>query len=186
MIDNNCDPSANVQMFVGNAVKYLECLQKTAEQNFEKILNAFIESSRRERAFESTRINELRAGDLEAVKIANIQAVKSAELLNATMLENAEVLRKAVEATALAVSNSLKDITGQQDTRFQKLEQAQWESQGKSIASPDLQKLVTDLVNTKYKAEGKSGAFTPIIALFFAVLGAVIASTLIDMFAGKI
>ena len=178
------DPSANVQQLVGNAVKYLESLQKSMEQNFDEKLKSFIETSRRERDFESNRIDELRKGDIEAVKVANVQAVKTAELLNATMLENAEVLRKAVEATALAVSNSLRDIVVQQDTRFQKLEQAQWENQGKSVATPDLQTMVTDLVNTKYKAEGRSSAFNPVFGLLYVVAGGVVTFLILQAIGG--
>jgi len=131
------DPSANVQLLVGNAVKYLEELHKSAEENFNNKLQAFIESSRREDTAESDRINELRKGDLESVRVANVQAIKTAELLASQMLENAEVLRKSVELTASQLASQLEKITGQQDTRFAILEKASYENKGRSgISSP--------------------------------------------------
>lgn len=131
------NPSANVQQLVGNAVKYLEELHKATEKSFNDKLQAFIENSRRESSAESDRINELRKGDLESVRVANVQAIKTAELLASQMLENAEVLRKSVEATANQLASQLEKITVQQDTRFAVLEKASYENKGRSgISSP--------------------------------------------------
>ncbi|HEY5588904.1 MAG TPA: hypothetical protein VIK86_08115 [Candidatus Paceibacterota bacterium] len=164
------DPSANVVRMIDTLVKNFEALIKNSNDLFKAEIKRIDDRN----IAESDRINELRKGDIEAVRVANVQAVKTAELLNAQMLENAEVLRKSVEGTAVTIATQLSLITTQQDARFAKLEQAQWENQGKSVASPDLVALVTDLVNTQNVAKGRSSTFSPIIGMLYAIGGGII------------
>ncbi|HEY5585662.1 MAG TPA: hypothetical protein VIK78_14395 [Ruminiclostridium sp.] len=183
MIDetkNIGDPSANVVKMIETAIKSLEA----SIQNSNDLNKAEIRRIDERSAAESDRINELRKGDIEAVRVANVQAVKTAELLNAQMLENAEVLRKSVEGTAVTIATQLSLITTQQDTRFTKLEQAQWENQGKSGASPDLVALVTDLVNTRNEAKGRSSAFNPVFGLLYVVAGGVVTFLILQAIGG--
>lgn len=168
------DPSANVQQLVGNAVKYLENLQKASEKNFDEKLKNYIENARRESISEANRINALRAGDIEAVKVANDRAIKQAELLATQMLENAEVLRKSVETTATAIATQLQQITTQQDTRFSALEKTNYENKGKEGASPDLVSMVASLIDSRSEAKGKSNFLTPIIGALYVIGGSVV------------
>jgi len=165
--NERADPSINVVRMIDALVKNFEALVKSSND----LNRAEIKRIDDRNIAESDRINELRKGDIEAVRVANVQAVKTAELLNAQMLENAEVLRKSVEGTAVTIATQLSLITTQQDARFAKLEQAQWENQGKSVASPDLISIVTDLVNAQNINKGKTLSLSPIIGLLYFVAG---------------
>jgi|GEM_PF-4848449 len=180
--NERADPSINVVRMIESIVKNFEVSIK----NLSDLNKAEIRRIDDRSIAESERINELRKGDIEAVRIANIQAIKTAELLNAQMLENAEVLRKSVEGTAVTIATQLSLITTQQDARFAKLEQAQWENQGKSVASPDLVALVTDLVSVQNINKGKTLSLSPIIGLLWAVGGSIVTFLIIQAIIGKL
>lgn len=98
---------------------------------------------------ESNRIDELRKGDIEAVRIANDSTVKRAELLSTQLIETAETVRKNTDTLATTLAGQLQVITGRQDEKIAALERVNWENSGKAGASPTIQSLVTDLVGLK-------------------------------------
>lgn len=125
------DPSANVQLFVGNAVKYLETLTLALEKSIEERFNLFqklIDA-------EIKRINDLREGDVEAVSTANDRAIKQAEILATQMTTNAETLRASVVKTAETLASQLQQITDLLNTRITALEKNQYENKGVSAGS---------------------------------------------------
>lgn len=178
----NGDPSVNVVRMVEMAIKGIEALIKNSNDLFKAEIKRIDDRN----IAESTRINELRKGDIEAVRVANVQAIKTAELLNAQMLENAEVLRKSVEGTAVTIATQLSLITTQQDARFAKLEQAQWENQGKSGASSTLLDRVTELEGTKNVNKGRASTFSPIIGMLYAIGGSIITFLILQAISGKL
>lgn len=168
------DPSANVILLVGNATAYLEKLHEQGQKYNDERLRLAVESSQRERAAESERINALRKVDVDAVSVANDRAIKQAELLNAQMLDNADVLRKSVEATATTIAQQFEKMTSQQNDRIAALERINSENMGKSSAAPDMQELVTQLVAAQNIAKGRSGISTPLLLMIASLVGGII------------
>lgn len=166
------DPSVNVQQLVGNAVKYLEQMHEMGQKFNDEKLRLAIESSQRERLAESERINALRRVDVDAVSVANDRAIKQAELLNSQMLDNAEVLRKSVEATANTIATQFEKMTIQMNDRIAALERVNSENSGRSSASPDLQELVTQLINSQNVAKGVSTGNQITTAKIFGIIAA--------------
>lgn len=152
MVDNitSGDPSANVIMLVGNAVKYLESLQAASERAVDEKLKYIKQIA----DSESERINALRAVDVAAVATANDRAVKQAEVLAASLVTNAETLRASVAKTADTLAATVKQITDQQNERIAALEKVQYENQGKSGASGNLLERVNTLENSKSEIKG--------------------------------
>lgn len=150
------DPSANVQQFVGNAIKYLEDLHKAAEKNYDEKLKLYVEALRRESAVETDRINALRAVDVKAVEVANEIAVKRAEVLDKNMLESASTLRESVLETAKTIAAQLQQIINPLLERVAALEKVNYENIGRISAAPDIPKLVTQLVDAQNIAKGSS------------------------------
>src|ERR1035437_2351944 len=177
---NPQDPSANVLLLVGNATKYLEDLHKESARSTDEKLRLHFEYTKQIADAESARINALRAVDVDAVATANERAVKQAEVLANQMAANAETLRASVAKTAETIATQLQQITTQQNERIAALEKANYESVGKAIASPDLQKMVTDLVNTKYEAKGRAGISVPLL-MMLAGLGTGLVVFLIEL-----
>lgn len=130
--ERRSDPSANVILLVGNATKYLEDLHKQSQDFLCQRLDLIVESSRREREAESTRIDSRWAVDNEAIKVASQQAIKQAEVLANQMAENAETLRASMAKTAETLAIQLQQVTNTLDSRIKVVEQKQYESAGSS------------------------------------------------------
>lgn len=154
------DPSENVVRLVTDTVNYFEKLLQLHKETLEKEIKFQVESSQRERETESKRLNELRENDREAVKIANEQA-----------MEIAETLRKSVENTATAVAEQLSTITSEIVKRVAALEKIQNENYGRSIATPDLQKMVGDLVSEHDVTKGRQKISSPLMFAMVSVGG---------------
>ena len=168
------DPSANVTMFVGNAVKYLEDLHKSEERSIDEKLKLHFEYTRRESDAESARINALRDVDVQAVAIANERAVKQAEVLATQVATSAEALRILVAQTATTIAQQLALVTSQLIERIAALEKVQYENQGKSGASSNLLDRVADLETSKYESKGRAGISTPLLMLLSSLGGGII------------
>lgn len=182
------DPSPAVQLFMGNAAKYLEQLHELGLRHNAEKLQFFIDQSRRERETESNRINALREVDLEAVKVANERATKQAELLATQMLENAEVLRKAVETTATTIAAQLAQITNQQNEKIALLEKNYWENMGKSSAPTETDKQLDELKLLLNTNKGKERVNDNIQKAMYAVVASLITTiilTVIQYFINK-
>ena len=95
---------------------------------------------------EIKRIDALRAEDCEHVKIANESAFKQAVLLQQEVSRSAEVLREAVAKTADTIARQFSQVTEEMYKRISILEKIQYEFQGKNLSTPDLAKVVNDLV----------------------------------------
>lgn len=169
------DPSANVLQLVGNATQYLEKLHEMGQKYNDDKLQLAVEASRRERAAESERINALRKVDVDAVSVANDRAITQAQLLNAQMLDNAEVLRKSVEATASTIAIQFDKMTTQQNDRIAALERINSENMGKASSAPDMQELVSQLIAAQNIAKGRSGLSTPLLMMVSgAIVGVIV------------
>lgn len=171
------DPSANVQLFVGNAVKYLEDLHNAAERGTDEKLRLHFEYARRESDAETERINALRADDVKAVAIANDRAVKQAEVLATQVATSAEALRILVAQTADTIAKNLTLVTSQLIERIAALEKVQYENQGKSGASSTLLDRVTELEGVNNQNKGSQltiGRVFAMIAATGAVMGIVV------------
>lgn len=170
------DPSANVLLLVGNATTYLEKLYAQGQEFNDQKLRLAIETSQRERAAESCRVNALRAEDSDAIALANDRAIKQAELLNSQMLDNADVLRKSVENTAITIANQFEKMSTQQNERIAALERINAENLGKTLASPDIGGLVTQLVAAQNENKGASASKNQqyvLIGVVCTVIGAI-------------
>ena len=178
------DPSANVLMLVGNAVKYLEQLHFEDVRNTIEMRDQAVNESRRERAAEAERINALRAVDIAAVGLANERAVKQAEVLASQLALSAETLRTLVAQTASNIAQQLQAVTGQLVERIAALEKVQYENQGKN-AEPSplvtrLDALEECMAENKGQTTGKSQLWmliTSVILFLISVAGFIISLT---------
>lgn len=134
----NADPSANVLLLVGNAVKYLEDQHRQTKDFLEQKLLLTVDASQRERAMETARIDENRTTDNEAVKVANQMAIKQAEVLANQMAENAEALRASMAKTAETLAAQLQAVTSSLDNRLKVVEEKQYSLAGASKGSRDM------------------------------------------------
>lgn len=132
------DPSANVILLVGNATKYLEDLHKQSQDFLCQKIQLSIDASQRERSAEAARIDSRWAVDNEAIKVANQVSIKQTETLATQMLDNAEVLRKAVDETAKQLAIQLQQITSSLDSRLKIVEEKQYSIAGASKGSRDM------------------------------------------------
>lgn len=176
-----CDPSENTIKMIDNMVCYFKDSRAMDQKYNEDRLNVAIESSRRERVMESERINALRKVDVDAVAVANDRAIVQAQLLNDRMLDNADVLRKSVEATATTIATQFEKMTTTQNERIAALERINSENLGKSSVSPDLQELVSQLIAAQNIAKGRSGLSLPLLLTIAGLLGGVLMK-IIDTF----
>lgn len=103
---------------------------------------------------ESKRIDAIRAVDVAAVAIASEKAAAQAA-----------VLANQVSTSEEALRNLVQQITNQLTERLALLEKAQYESQGKSGASPDLSTMVADLIAAQNVDKGKSGISNQLMML---------------------
>lgn len=169
--DNGCgDSGCNVLMIVRGLIEQVEIRQKTSMDSINEQLSIHIGYLKELSENESARIKDVRRVDTEAVAIANERAVKQAEVLATQVAASAEALRILVAQTATTIAQQLAVVTAQLVERIAALEKAQYESVGKAGASPDLQKLVRELVDTQNIAKGKSGISNQ---LQFVIIGAV-------------
>lgn len=157
MIDrgNGCNSEGcNVLQMVEIKIAGLMELQKNSTDSIQALITEKFDSIKANSIKEADRINELRRGDLEAVRIANDSTVKRAELLSLQLVENAETIRKSTETLASNIALQSKQVTDRQDEKITKLEQSSWMSSGKEGASPDVQAILTKLLETKNENAG--------------------------------
>lgn len=161
MPDNGCNTDGcNVLQIVNGQLNGMVELQQQNTKGILQLINEKFDAIKDYNVREAERINELRKGDLEAVKIANDSQVKRAELLSQQLVENADTVRKSNETLASTIAASSKQVTDKQDEKITRLEQTGWVSSGKEGASPDIQSLVTDLVNLKNANANSAGVST--------------------------
>lgn len=160
--NNGCgSEGCNVLQIVGVQIKALADAQVFNTQSVQTLIIEKFDNMEKNNAKESNRIDELRKGDIEAVRIANDSTVKRAELLDKNLIETAETVRKNTDTLASTLASQLQSqlqqimqITARQDEKIAALERINWENSGKAGAAPDIQKILTDLVNAKYTSEG--------------------------------
>lgn len=163
--NNGCgDPGCNVLQIVGVQIKALADAQAFNTQSVQTLIIEKFDNMEKNNIKESNRIDELRKGDIEAVRIANDSTVKRAELLDKNLIETAETVRKNTDTLASTLASQLQSqlqqimqITTRQDDKIAALERVNWEKSGKEGASPTLQSLVTELVNLKTNNANNAG-----------------------------
>jgi len=159
--DNGCNSEGcNVLQIVGVQIKALADAQVFNMQSIQTLIIEKFDNMEKNNIKESNRIDELRKGDLEAVKIANDSAVKRAEQLSTQLVETAETVRKNTDTFASTLATSSQQTTTRQDEKIAALERINWENSGKTSASPDIQSLVTELVNLKNANATNAGIST--------------------------
>jgi hypothetical protein len=141
------------------AVEQINNTHATALATINEKMNLHIKYMKELAEDESNRIKEVRKVDTEAVSIASESTVK-----------RAEVLAIQVQQTATTLSQQLTVVTAQLIERIAALEKAQYENIGKLGASPDIPKMVADLVEASNIAKGKSGISNQVM---FIIVGAV-------------
>lgn len=177
------DPSVNVLRLVDDTTKYFENMLNQDKEFNAASLRLAVEASRREREAETKRIDNRWAEDKSSVSIANDRAIKQAELLNSQMLDNAEVLRKSVEATATAIATQFEKMTTQQNERIAALERVNSENTGAKSTAPDLQELVSQLITAQNIAKGREGLSIPILMMISGTVVGLIVFVLETIFA---
>ena len=168
------DPSANVLQLVGNAVKYLEDLHRQGMEAYSERLQASINTSQRERAAETERINALRAVDVQAVSIANDRAIKQAEVLATQVAQSAEALRILVAQTASTIAVQLAQVTNQLIERIAALEKARYEDVGKDKTTDLMPAQVQAIQTALAESKGKQGISTQLIVAIALLVGGII------------
>ena len=135
-VEHRNDPSLNVLKLVADATKYLEEMHKASDIFYDKKLEqsqAFldeklrmaVETSQRERATETARVNDLREGDKKNVDIASERAIKQAELLAKQVTDNTETFRSAMAEQAKANTAMIQQVTASLDARLKLVEDNQ-------------------------------------------------------------
>lgn len=148
--DNGCGSAGcNVLQIVEGLLNGIVDSQSVTIESLRALIIEKFDSMEKNNVKESNRIDELRKGDIEAVKIANESTVKRAELLSEQLIETAETVRKNTDTFASTLAISSQQTTNAQNEKIAALERVNWENSGKAGASPTIQSLVTDLVNLK-------------------------------------
>jgi hypothetical protein len=156
--DNGCGTDGcNVLQIVGVQINALSDAQESNTRSIQTLITEKFDNIEKNNIKESNRIDELRKGDMEAVRIANDSTVKRAELLSTQLVETAETVRKTTDTLATTVATQFKQITDRQDEKIAALERVNWENSGKAGASPTLQSLVTELIALKSTNDTNAG-----------------------------
>lgn len=132
------DPSDNVILLLKNQTDYFEKLLALHKSAFDAQLNKMDDTSRRERAVETARVDACRRDDTEAVKVANLTSIKQAETLAASVAENAETLRASMAKTAETLAAQLQLVTASLDSRLKVVEDKQYTQAGSSKGARDM------------------------------------------------
>ena len=134
--DNGCNSEGcNVLTIVGVQIDALADLQASNTLSIQALINEKFDNIEKNNVKESNRIDELRKGDIEAVKIANDSTVKRAELLSTQLMETAETVRKNTDTLASTLATQLQLTTARQDEKIAALEKVNWETTGKGQGS---------------------------------------------------
>lgn len=128
----------NVLLLLKNQTDYFEKLLALHKAAFDTQLRDDRETSRRERAVETARVDACRRDDTEAVKVANLTSIKQAETLAASVAENAETLRASMAKTAETLAAQLQLVTSSLDTRLKVVENKQYDLAGTSKGARDM------------------------------------------------
>lgn len=175
-MSDGIDP--NVLMMMANSTTYFEKLLALHKSSLETQLKDAVDALRRESAAEIKRTDANRAGDISNVALANDRAIKQAELLNSTMMDTAETMRKSVEQTALTIANQFEKMTNEQNTRLAALERVNNENVGKATATPDWRVIIDQLRDSSNIQKGASkgrgdmwGWVASGVILFIAIIG---------------
>lgn len=170
--DNGCGAAGcNVLQIVEGQISGVVDSQTVNIESLRTLILEKFDSMEKNNLNESNRVNELRRGDIEAVRVANDSAVKRADLLNNNLIETAETVRKTTDTLAETVrktndvladtlAKQFQQITSRQDEKISVLEKRNWENSGKEGASPSIQSLVADLVNLKNDNAKNAGVST--------------------------
>lgn len=174
--DYTTDPSANVLLLVGNAVKYLEALHISSEAAMNERLKVHFEYAKQMADAETKRIDTLRAVDVAAVNTANERAIGQASVLANQVASSAETLRTLVASTANTIAKQFENTTGMLTERIAQLEQARYKDMGASgtpsVVSQRLtdldtkiSKKLTDLDSAISENKGRSGISVPLMII---------------------
>lgn len=148
--NNGCGTEGcNVLLIVEGLIKGVTESTSISIDGLRQLIIEKFENIEKNNLKEANRIDELRKGDIEAVRIANDSTVKRAELLGQQVIETAEAVRKTTDTLATTIATNLKTITDRQDEKIAALERDKWENTGKAGVTPSVQSLITDLTNLK-------------------------------------
>lgn len=168
------DPSANVLLLVGNAVKYLEALHQSSERGLDERLKVHFEYAKQNAEAETKRIDTLRAVDVAAVNTANERAIGQASVLANQVATSAETLRTLVASTANTIAKQFESTTATLTERIAQLEKAQYENVGKSGASSTVLQRLSDLEKTDNTNAGRAGISAPLLMLIAGISGGIV------------
>lgn len=147
---NGCNSEGcNVLQIVGIQMTALANTQTENMVSIKALINEKFDNMEKSNIKESNRIDELRKGDMEAVRLANESAVKRAEQLSIQLIETAETVRKTTDTLASTLALQFQQVTARQDEKIAALERANWTNSGKEGATPSVQSLVADLISIK-------------------------------------
>ena len=148
--NNGCGTDGcNVLLIVEGLIKGVTESTAISIEGLKNLIIEKFENSEKNNIKEASRIDELRKGDIEAVRIASVDSNKRAELLGQQVIETAEAVRKTTDTLASTIATNLKQITDRQDEKIAALEKINWENSGKAGVTPTVQSLVNDLTNLK-------------------------------------
>lgn len=175
------DPTKNVIALVHAAVKRLDDLRVAESRRIDEILENRAEYDDRISQAEASRINAIRAVDVNAVAVASQRASDQASVLATQVSQSAEALRGLVATTATAVAQSQSQLATTLSSRITTLEQAQYEGKGKQAYSdPMMAELIVEMKGLREsraavvgKSEGLSLGWTILLGLvaFLGVVG---------------
>jgi hypothetical protein len=195
------DPTRNVLDLVGAAVKRLDDLRETDARASSSLSDLALKRLDDLRAAESrrvdeelkmrsdfdeklslaeaSRINAIRAVDVNAVAVASERATQQATVLANQVTASADNLRTLVATSAATLAEQQRNSTTQINDRLSALEKTQYESKGRSnVADPQLERnnaLLEKLVNEQAAGGGRSESISNIWTVGVAGAGLLVA-----------
>lgn len=154
---------------------YSEKLAKAESRRVDEQLALRAEGDEKLRLAEAKRIDAIRAVDVNAVAVANQRSAEQASALASQVAASAEVLRNLVAATANTTNQAVSASTQALSQRITTLEQASYQSQGKStLADPAMVQLleeVRQLRAARSVTTGETGGRSQLVGLIFGAAG---------------
>lgn len=159
------DPTYNVRELIDSAVGGLEKLLMAESRRLDAALDMHIKYTQLLGEAETKRIDSNRGGDMEAVALANAQAIATAGVLATQVTVSADALRTLVANTATTVALELQQMSKSLADRIAALEKTAAMSVGVSSASPNMQLKIEELEAALHESKGRSGLSAPILML---------------------
>lgn len=164
------DPTRNVLDLVRAAVTRLDDLRELESRRLEEklegekvhireILKLTSDYEDKLAVAEASRINAIRAVDINAVAVASERATQQASVLATQVTASAETLRTLVATSAGALAEQLTQIIKPINDRIASLERTQYEGVGKAgVTDPQLIQLVAEMRATRDALSVGAGA----------------------------